>query len=145
MISSKKLLFLVIVSMSLNTYAQDDREAFKAAFDTCVSETGVTKPEKGSRPTDEDRAKIETCMSGKGFTKTEHGDSKREAFKVAIEACSSETGVTRPERGVRPSAEDMAKMDACLSAKGIEKHKRLAHRGGRSDGRPRHASQASAQ
>jgi hypothetical protein len=131
-LKSSLLSLTVFIALTGIANAQSqDREAFHAAMEACISETGVTKPERGVHPSDEDRAKIDACLEAKGISKPEGG--RNPEFRQAMEACFTETGVTKPERGVRPSDEDRAKIDACLEAKGIEKPQR---RGG---------SQASAQ
>jgi hypothetical protein len=50
---------------------QEDREKFKAAFEACLSETGSSRPERGVRPSDEERAKMEACLTSKGISKPE--------------------------------------------------------------------------
>lgn len=47
----------------------EDREKFHTAMEACRTETGVTKPVKGSRPSEADRAKIDACLTGKGIVK----------------------------------------------------------------------------
>jgi hypothetical protein len=128
-LKSSVLSLTIFIALTGFAKAQSqDREAFHAAMEACISETGVTKPERGVHPSEEDRAKIDSCLATKGITKPEggrggHGGGNPE-FRQAMDACFTETGVTKPERGVRPSDEDRAKIDACLEAKGIEKPQR---------------------
>lgn len=74
-----KLLGLaVLLATSVQVQAEGgDREAFHAAMDACVTETGVAKPERGTRPSEEDRAKIGACLSAKGISKPERGHHRR--------------------------------------------------------------------
>lgn len=65
--------FLVLL-FSLQAQAQPseaDREKFKAAFEACLTETGSSRPERGVRPSDEERAKMEACLTSKGISKPE--------------------------------------------------------------------------
>lgn len=113
------LTIMMMTSISLFAFGEDrNREERRAAFQACVTETGVTKPERGSRPNEEDRQKIKTCMEGKGFSPWE-GRGKKSAKRKAFKECAEENNLQRPESGVRPSNEDRAKMDACLASKGI--------------------------
>jgi hypothetical protein len=69
--------FLVIL-FSLQAQARPseaDREKFKAAFEACLTETGSSRPERGVRPSDEERAKMHACLSSKGIKKPE-GDRR---------------------------------------------------------------------
>lgn len=125
----KSSILSLAVFITLTGFAKaQDREAFHAAMDACVAETGLTKPERGVHPSEEDRAKIDSCLESKGISKPEGGRGQRgngnPEFRQAMDACFSETGVTKPERGSRPSDEDRAKIDACLQSKGIEKPQR---------------------
>lgn len=104
----------LMLSGSFQTMAHDKGGAFEA----CFAETGVTRPERGQRPSDEDRAKMDACLESKGLSR-EHRRERRQAFKSAMEACATETGVTRPEKGTKPSEDDRAKMKACLEGKEI--------------------------
>lgn len=131
--TSKILALSAFIVVAANVHAQsNDREAFRAAMDACVSETGVSKPERGTRPSDEDRAALESCLSSKGFTRPEgrrgDGQGLNSEVKAAMDACFSETGLTKPERGTRPSEEDRATMDACLKSKGVTLPQRGSNR-----------------
>lgn len=42
-------------------------EAQRAAFEACLSENGLSRPERGTRPSDEDMAKMQSCMTAKGY------------------------------------------------------------------------------
>jgi hypothetical protein len=125
-LKSSTLLLVTFVGLTLNVRAQDnDRGAFHAAMQACASETGVSRPAQGERPSDEDRAKMDACLSAKGISKPEGGRGGRgggnSEMRAAMDACFTETGISKPERGARPSDEDRAKIDACLTAKGISK------------------------
>lgn len=124
---SSFLSLAVFIALAGVARAQDNnREAFHAAMEACFTETGVTKAERGTRPSDEDRAKIDACLSSKGIEKPQHRGpgGRNPELRAAMDACFSETGVTKPERGTRPTDEDRAKIEACLSSKGIEKPQR---------------------
>ena len=66
-----KLLLLLSLASSVlfsgRAFAADDEESRHDAFKSCIQSTGVAKPARGQRPSDEDRAKIEVCMTEKGF------------------------------------------------------------------------------
>lgn len=53
--------------LSLQSYAGEGREKMREAFDACLTESGVTRPERGERPSDEDKAKIDACLKSKGI------------------------------------------------------------------------------
>ncbi len=128
-LKSSILSLSVFIALAGAASAQSQgREAFHAAMEACLAETGVAKPERGSPPSDEDRAKIDACLKSKGIEKPQHRGGNSE-FHSAMKACFTETGVTKPERGSRPSDEDRAKIDACLKSKGIDKpHRRGGHK-----------------
>ena len=70
---------LMMLFLSFNTtHAQDDHEAFKAALDACATETGVSKPERGVRPSQEDMEKMDACLSAKGIEKPARPQGSRE-------------------------------------------------------------------
>ena len=110
------------MATSLQIYAQGDHEAFRAAMDACVAETGVTKPEPGTPPSEQDRAKIKDCLASKGISHPQGGGRRPpmdEATKAAFDECTTSLGLTKPTRDQRPSEEDRAKIKACLEGKGI--------------------------
>lgn len=41
----------------------------REAFEECIEQTGVERPEPGTRPSEEDRAKVDSCLESKGFEK----------------------------------------------------------------------------
>ncbi len=66
------LLVLLITFQAQSRPSEEDREKFKAAFEACIEETGAQRPERGVRPSDEERAKLDKCLEGKGIKKPEH-------------------------------------------------------------------------
>jgi hypothetical protein len=113
-LKSSILSLTVFIALAGAASAQSQgREAFHAAMEACLAETGVAKPERGSPPSAEDRAKIDACLESKGVEKPQRSGGKSE-FRSAMEVCFTETGVTKPERGLRPSDEDRSKIEACL-------------------------------
>lgn len=114
----------MMMAFAVGLRAQDNREAFRAAMDACVSETGVSKPERGIHPSEEDRAKIDACLTSKGITKPEGrgprgGGGQNSERRAAFEACIAETGLTKSGPGTQPSEADRATMKACLESKGL--------------------------
>lgn len=118
------ILMTMLMASAVQVYAQQDREAFKAALDACSTETGVSRPEPGVQPSEEDRAKLTACLQDKGFTPPS-GEGSRgqrplmdETTKAAFDECAAANGITLGQ-GTRPSEEERAKMDSCLETKGI--------------------------
>lgn len=70
---------LALSLMSTMTFArgggggrqQDD--GFRAALKACHSETGTSRPERGSRPSQEDMQAMDSCMSAKGYERPQGG------------------------------------------------------------------------
>ncbi|MFZ4715822.1 MAG: hypothetical protein ACOYL6_19015 [Bacteriovoracaceae bacterium] len=126
---TKRMGIILLLCSSVCTYAQQDPDAFRKALDTCITETGVPKLERGAKPADADKAKMDTCLTNKGFKKPENekggnpmgGDRPPmdEKIKAAFDECFTSTGVKKLERGQKPTEEDKTKMDKCLAAKGI--------------------------
>lgn len=114
------ILLALFAGLTFKANAQVDRETFHAAMESCLAETGVQRPERGTHPSLEDRAKMDSCLASKGISKPERGDRHSE-MREAMKACAEETGVERPASGQRPSDEDRQKIEACLSAKGLTK------------------------
>jgi len=122
-LSLKAAVLSLVLGLSIHAKAeQNNREEFHKAMQACIAETGVTKPEKGSRPSDEDRQKVDTCLAGKGFNKEDRprGPGRSPEHKAAFDECITELGLTRPQKGERPSEEDRAKLHACLQTKGVD-------------------------
>lgn len=69
----KRFLFVTMLTGSLCAWSQQqnagDREAFHAAFEACLSENNLEKPERGQQPSEEDRATMQACLDGKGFSR----------------------------------------------------------------------------
>lgn len=69
----KKIMILLALvpalSLARGGRSAAEEEQFRAALEECITETGVTKPEDGQRPSDEDRAKVDSCLESKGFKK----------------------------------------------------------------------------
>ncbi len=68
----KTLLFTLVLLISSTSFARgggpgNGDSGFKAAMDACASELGISKPEKGSRPSQEEMSAMDSCMSGKGY------------------------------------------------------------------------------
>lgn len=124
---------LVFVAARMAAAESGDRAAFKAAMDECLTSTGVARPERGTKSSEEDRAKLKACLDVKGVQRPERGERggrpDDDQFHAALRACAEENNLKKPERGVRPSEEDRAKMDACLQSKGISKPEHPRHSG----------------
>jgi hypothetical protein len=43
-------------------------EAFRSAFELCLSENNLARPEPGKPPNEDDRAVIDSCLASKGLT-----------------------------------------------------------------------------
>jgi hypothetical protein len=112
---------LMFIGLTTLVRAVDDRQAFHEAMKTCLAETGVVKPEKGTPPSEADRAKIDACLGGKGITRHEHRERPKHSRKhhKAVKACRKELGLAKPQRGTPPSEDERARVETCLKAKGI--------------------------
>lgn len=42
-------------------------EAQRAAFEACLTENGLSRPERGTRPSEADMTKLQSCMTAKGY------------------------------------------------------------------------------
>ena len=77
------ILILAFVLTSSTIFARGGRgggekqEGIREAAETCHSELGITRPERGERPSEEDRAAMDECLSAKGFEKPEGGGGQR--------------------------------------------------------------------
>lgn len=49
--------------------SEADREKMRAAMDACFSETGISKPAQGQRPSEADRQALDTCLASKGISR----------------------------------------------------------------------------
>lgn len=78
----KRFLFVTVLTGSLCALAEQqgraEREAFHAAFEACLTENNLTKPERGQRPSEEHRAVMDSCLQAKGFTKPSGGPRHHE-------------------------------------------------------------------
>jgi hypothetical protein len=103
---------LILISV---VYAQNPPpqkpEAERKAFEACLTELGVKRPEPGKAPSIEEREKMSKCMGQKGFTKTGGGS---DAFRECVE----KNNLKMPSRENPHSEEDRKKVDACLKEKG---------------------------
>jgi|GEM_PF-6017174 len=66
---------VLVLLFTLQAKAQpspEEREKFHTAMESCIQENNLSKPERGTRPSDEDRAKMEACLKSKGISKPEH-------------------------------------------------------------------------
>ncbi|UOF02502.1 hypothetical protein [Bdellovibrio reynosensis] len=68
------ILTTLVLAFAPPAFAQEEarksHEEHRAAFDACLAELGVEKPEKGQRPQAPDeelRTKIDECLKEKGF------------------------------------------------------------------------------
>lgn len=83
----RKILISLIALFAIHGFAQEETgeggrrehrgpppmsEEMRAAFEACQTETGVAKPERGQRPSDDDRKLMEDCLKGKGFERPQH-------------------------------------------------------------------------
>ena len=58
-----------------------NNDAIRAAFEACISENNLQKPEPGQRPSDADRATMDACMKSKGFDhppRPQHGQQQQQ-------------------------------------------------------------------
>ncbi|RYZ81343.1 MAG: hypothetical protein EOP06_23700 [Proteobacteria bacterium] len=87
-------LFLIVLgfgSLTLAAEANQTREQFHQAFEQCITENGLTRPEPGTRPSEEDRTKLDTCLTAKGITQRPRPRHERkEAFEECDKNKSSE-------------------------------------------------------
>lgn len=44
-------------------------EAQRTAFEACLSENGLSRPERGTRPSEADMTKLQSCMTAKGYAR----------------------------------------------------------------------------
>ncbi len=90
---------------------------------SCLKEQGLTRPEAGTKPSKDQRAKIKAAAKECGVKLPKHGRFGRN-HRVNLtdeqKSCLKEQGVTRPERGTPPSAELREKMKAAAEACDIE-------------------------
>ncbi len=69
------ILILALVLTSSTIFARGGRdggekqEGMREAMQACASELGISKPERGSPSSDEDKAALAECLSAKGFEK----------------------------------------------------------------------------
>lgn len=74
------LALILGASMSFAQEADGERENFREAFDTCLEENGLSRPEPGQRPSEEERTLMDTCLASKGISRPEH-DRQRGKFR----------------------------------------------------------------
>ncbi|MEC7275595.1 MAG: hypothetical protein VXV96_04675 [Bdellovibrionota bacterium] len=76
-----KALTLFFITLSLSSAAclghGPHNEEVREAMEACHQELGTERPERGTRPSDEDRAKMEACLESKGFEKPERPSRRR--------------------------------------------------------------------
>ena len=67
----KTLLLTLTLIISTSSFARGggpgQDSGFKEAMDACASELGISKPERGGRPSQEEMETMDECMSGKGY------------------------------------------------------------------------------
>lgn len=74
--------FVLLIFLGLPGFSQEMQEGdggsrrphrpemsqeLREAIQTCHVETGVSRPERGRRPSEEDRQLLNTCLTAKGF------------------------------------------------------------------------------
>lgn len=74
------------VLFSGRAFAAGDEETRREAFRSCAKENGVSKPVRGQRPSEEDRAKMKACMTAKGFERPPHHHPRRHQDPGAVES-----------------------------------------------------------
>lgn len=52
------------------------RGEFRAAMKACMAENNLTRPERGQRPNESDRAKLDACLTSKGIMYRPNHDHK---------------------------------------------------------------------
>jgi hypothetical protein len=73
----KKLIFIITLTLTTPLLAHrggprgGEDSGFREAMESCVNELGITKPEKGERPSQEEREAMDKCMSAQGYEKPE--------------------------------------------------------------------------
>jgi hypothetical protein len=73
LISMNILMLVGPMAMALQVGAHQSgrgpmNEKFRAAFEACLEETGVSKPEQGQPPSEVDRLKVDSCLRSKGIS-----------------------------------------------------------------------------
>lgn len=63
---SALMLTLALVPALTWAQADSDREKFHQAMKSCMEENGISRPEPGQRPSEEDRATLNACLKEKG-------------------------------------------------------------------------------
>lgn len=58
----------VIASVVCAQPSPSDRETHRAAMEACFQELGLQRPQRGLRPSEEDRQKLQNCLSQKGIS-----------------------------------------------------------------------------
>ena len=77
------ILILALVLTSSTIFARGGRgggekqEGLRDAAQACHSELGTTRPERGERPSEEERAAMSECLSAKGFEMPQRGGGQR--------------------------------------------------------------------
>jgi len=86
---------------------------------TCLDGQGITRPEKGTRPTAEQRAAFKTAATACGIELPARGGHRRSQLTAEQKTCLEGQGVTKPEKGTRPTAEQRAAIKTAATACGI--------------------------
>lgn len=77
--------------------SESQREAFQAALKSCSIEIGVSKPEKGMRPSDEEMAKMEACLLTKGIEKPLRSRDRSLVVKRQFGVSASQASKASPQ------------------------------------------------
>ena len=74
------ILILALVLTSSTIFARggggEKQEGMREAMKACADELGIAKPERGSRPSDEDKEALDNCLIAKGFEKPQGGGER---------------------------------------------------------------------
>ena len=88
---------------------------------TCLEGQGVTKPEKGTKPTDEQREAFKAAAESCGIELPARGNRPhRPKLTDEQKTCLEGQGVTKPEKGTKPTAEQREAFKAAAESCGIE-------------------------
>lgn len=69
-LKSKLIVLSILMAAATGLKAHEHRKGeFKNALRECVESLGIEKPQRGERPSDEDREKMGECLKEKGFEK----------------------------------------------------------------------------
>lgn len=58
---------MMLAPLAGRAESSQSNDAFHAAFEACLSENNLQKPEPGQRPSEADRQTMDACLKSKGF------------------------------------------------------------------------------